>query len=113
QNALGWQKGGVYYLLCLFIPVVLLPVLLTVLPIHKKRSGVILIHLGILLLLVGEGMTSRLQKENLVILDEGDTANFVQDTRNPELAIIDSSPADYNEETVIPAARLADGTAIH
>src|SRR5215213_1426872 len=35
-----------------------LPMLAAVAPLHKKRTGVILIHLGLILLLVGEGITS-------------------------------------------------------
>jgi ABC-type transport system involved in cytochrome c biogenesis permease subunit len=106
QSALGWEKGGVYYLLCLFAPVVLAPILLAVLPLHKKRTGIILIHMGILLLLVGEGITSRLQREHQMVIDEGQTARFVQDSRKAELAITDTSPADHDEAVLVPQGVL-------
>lgn len=109
QRALGWQKGSVYYLLGLFVPVVLLPILLAVVPLHKKRSGVILIHMGVLLLLVGEGVTSRMQREGQMIIDEGQSVPYVQDMRTPELAVTDTSPADYDEQAIFPRAMLERG----
>ena len=52
-----------------------------------KRSGIILTHLGIILLLVGEGLSSRLKVENHMNIEEGGSANYTYDTRAVELAI--------------------------
>src|SRR3954469_1139881 len=58
-----------------------------------KRSGIILIHLGVILLLVGEGLTSALAVESQMPIDEGSVARYSQDIRETELAIVDQSAA--------------------
>jgi hypothetical protein len=45
-----------------------------------------MIHLGILLLLVGEGITSGSQVERQMTIDEGSFTNYAQDIREVELA---------------------------
>jgi ABC-type transport system involved in cytochrome c biogenesis permease subunit len=78
-----------------------------------KRSGVMLIHFGLVLLLVGELLTSRLAHEGQMVLTEGDTLNFTNDTHLMELAIVNRTPADHDAVTVIPGSRLSPGETIH
>ena len=77
-----------------------------------RRVGVILIHLGLILLLVGEGITSGMAVESQMTIDEGSSASYSQDIRHAELAIVDTSAAERSGVAVIPASRLHDGTVI-
>ena len=79
---------------------------------HGKRGGIIMIHLGVLGLLVGEGITSQLQVESQMPIDVGSYSHYTQDIREAELAIVDTSPADHNEQIVIPASMLASRGSI-
>ena len=84
------------------------PLYVALFTLHAKRGGVIMIHLGLVLLLVGEGITSGMQTERRMTIDEGSYANYVYDTQNAELAIVDTSHPDHNEHVVIPASMLAN-----
>src|SRR6266550_5876592 len=44
-----------------------------------NRAGIILIHLGVILLLLGEGLTSALAVESQMPIDEGSSARYSQD----------------------------------
>src|SRR6185295_16365459 len=76
--------------------------LVTLFLVHNKRAGVIVIHLGLILLIVGEGITSGLAKETRMSIDEGSYANYATDIRTPELAIVDKSNPDHDSHIVIP-----------
>ncbi len=79
-----------------------------------KRSGILLLHAGLILLLVGEIVTTESASEGQMTIDVGSSANFVQDIRQVELAVTDPSPADRDDVVVIPAARLVRaGTVQH
>ena len=75
-----------------------------------KRSGIILSHLGVLLLLVGEFVTGAFAKEGNMSILEGESTNYVEDSRSSELAIIDpSDPAD-DLVVVVPGRILGNGS---
>jgi ABC-type transport system involved in cytochrome c biogenesis permease subunit len=79
-----------------------------------KRAGIILIHLGLILLLVSECLTANFAREGMMSLTTNMAANYVQDAQLYELAIEDSSPDDHNNVTVIPASMLKhSGAAIN
>jgi ABC-type transport system involved in cytochrome c biogenesis permease subunit len=77
-----------------------------------KRSGIILTHLGLILLLLGEGLSSKLSVENRMAIEEGSTARYTFDLREVELAIVDPSPADHDNVTVIPQSLLTKGNVV-
>ena len=77
-----------------------------------KRSGIILIHLGLIMLLVGEVVTSMLAVESQMNLDEGATQGWTHDIRETELAVIDPSPADHDDVVVIPQAGIENGGTV-
>jgi len=77
-----------------------------------RRIGIILIHLGLIVLLIGEILTSQLQVESRMTIDEGSFANYTEDSRNIELALVDPSPADHDNVVTISGARLARGGTI-
>jgi hypothetical protein len=80
-----------------------------------KRSGVLLIHGGLILLFVGEFITREYAVEQRMTIEEGETVNFTEDSRNFELAFIDRSDPVADQVTAIPSRRLrrADGRITH
>jgi ABC-type transport system involved in cytochrome c biogenesis permease subunit len=86
--------------------------LVTLFLVHNKRAGVIIIHLGLILLLAGEGITSGAAKETRMTIDEGSFANYASDIREAELAIVDRSAADHDHHVVIGQSVLKTGAAI-
>ena len=81
---------------------------------HGKRTGVILIHLGLIVLLAGEGMTSGLARESQMTIDEGYYNHFSQDIREPEIAIVEANPDPNRKDkhTVVAAKLLRPGATI-
>jgi hypothetical protein len=78
-----------------------------------KRSGIILIHAGLILLLLGELFTANFAKEGQIELADGESVNYAQDIRKVELAVIDVTPSDYNDVTVVPVSMLHPGNTVH
>jgi ABC-type transport system involved in cytochrome c biogenesis permease subunit len=81
---------------------------------HGKRTGVILIHLGLILLLAGEGVTSGMARESQMTIDEGSYNHYSQDIRTPEIAIVQPSadPKGKDKHTVVAARLLKPGNTI-
>ncbi|HTJ77566.1 MAG TPA: cytochrome c biogenesis protein ResB [Rariglobus sp.] len=77
-----------------------------------KKSGIFLTHLGLILLLVGELLTSLWQQEYKLQLDQGQTRNYSESYRDSELAIIDASDPKWDEVVAIPEKRLVNGDPI-
>ncbi len=72
----------------------------------RKRAGVVLLHGGIVLLMLGELVTDLTVEEAQMSIAEGATTNYVQDIRSVELAITDRSDAKEDRVVVIPQALL-------
>jgi len=70
--------------------------------VFRKRAGVVLLHSGIGLLMIGELFVSRYAVEAQVFLGEGHTTNYVRDIRTTELAIIAPSDTDTEDVVVVP-----------
>ncbi|MDA1052455.1 MAG: cytochrome c biogenesis protein CcsA [Planctomycetota bacterium] len=70
--------------------------------IFRKRGGIVLIHSGIGLLMLGELFVGTFVTEERIAIDEGDTVNHAIDIRSTELAIVDSSQPDADEVVVVP-----------
>ncbi|HEX7878461.1 MAG TPA: cytochrome c biogenesis protein ResB, partial [Candidatus Eisenbacteria bacterium] len=77
-----------------------------------KRAGLILIHLGLLLLIVGEFVTAISAEENRMTIVEGGTVNYATDIREVELAVVDRSAPDVDQVVAIPGHRLAHDQVI-
>jgi ABC-type transport system involved in cytochrome c biogenesis permease subunit len=79
-----------------------------------KRSGIILIHLGLIMLLLSEILTANFAKEGTMRLTTNMALNYVQDIQHSELAVVDTSPADHDNVTVVPASLIEQpGTTVH
>ncbi len=77
-----------------------------------KRSGMIITHLGVILLLAGEFVTGFAAEEGNMTIREGQTVNFVEDIRASELSIVDASDLKNDLVTVIPERFLHAGETI-
>jgi ABC-type transport system involved in cytochrome c biogenesis permease subunit len=72
-----------------------------------KRLGIFLIHGGLILLFVGEFITREYAIEQQMTIPEGSSANYAEDTRNVELALIDKSDPTADHVVVVSQKRLA------
>ncbi len=77
-----------------------------------KRTGVILIHAGLILLLMGELFTANFAREGQIQLADGESVDYTFDIRKSELAVIDATPADHDSVTVVPDSKLRPGTTV-
>jgi ABC-type transport system involved in cytochrome c biogenesis permease subunit len=82
-----------------------------VLLVLAKRSGIYILHAGVLLLLVGEWITREYAVEQQMIIMEGESASYAVETRNYELAVIDRTDLATDRVTVIPAKKLQQALA--
>ena len=74
--------------------------------ISRKSFGIVLTHLGVLLLLVGQFVTELVQVESALRLEEGESASYSESVRQTELAIVEST-GDEERVVVIPDSVLA------
>lgn len=71
-----------------------------------KRSGVILVHSGLILLFVGEFITREFQVEQRMTIPEGTAVDYTEDSRKMELAFVDPSDPGVDKVVVIPESLL-------
>jgi ABC-type transport system involved in cytochrome c biogenesis permease subunit len=72
----------------------------------KKRAGIVLLHAGIGLMMLGELLVGTSAVETQMQIKEGQTTNFVQDIRVLELAVIDHSDPKTDDVVVVPESML-------
>jgi hypothetical protein len=77
-----------------------------------KKSGIWLTHCGLILLLIGEGVSGLMQRDGQVRLNVGQTSRYVESFRENELAVTDATDPRYDEVVAIPVERLMGGDAI-
>jgi hypothetical protein len=77
-----------------------------------KKSGIQILHSGLILLLIGQLVTSLFEEESQIQLDQGQTKNYSESPYFDELAIIDQSKPDSDEVISVPAGRLIKGQTI-
>jgi len=86
-----------------FVGVVLL---IGCIPLFKKRAGVVLLHAGVGLMMLSELIVGTMAVETQMTIVEGQSANFVHDIREIELAVIDKTDPKEDHVTVIPKSIL-------
>jgi len=94
-------------LLCLNI----LAVLLTKMKWRWKSGGILMIHVGMVLLILGAGLTTTLSQESQMMIREGETLYYTEDPQRQELVIIDASDPDINHVKSIPESLLSSKTS--
>jgi hypothetical protein len=77
-----------------------------------KRSGILLIHAGLIVMMLSEFITGKFAVEgNMTILQQG-SSNYLEHRDRTELAIIDPSDPKTDDVVVIPERRLRQGGLI-
>jgi ResB-like family len=77
-----------------------------------KKSGIWILHSGLILLLLGQLFTSLFQEESQMRLNQAETKNFSESPYFDELAIVDRSANDSDQVTAVPASLLQPGKTI-
>jgi len=77
-----------------------------------RKSGIKLIHAGLIIMFVGGLMTDLFSVESYMRLDEGQTKNYSEERDRVELVFIDTSDPETDQVTAIPAERLRAGRLI-
>ena len=77
-----------------------------------KKAGIMVLHSGVILLLLGQLFTSLFQVESQMRLDQGETKNYSLSYYHDELALIDTSGSDSDRVISIPDSQLYKGHKI-
>jgi hypothetical protein len=78
-----------------------------------KKAGILLLHSGLILLLVGQLFADIfIDLESQMRLDEGQTKNYSESLYHDELAIIDTSGSETDQVMSVPDSRLYRGSRI-
>ncbi len=77
-----------------------------------KKAGIQCIHLGIILLLLGQLGAQLLQVESKMVIDKGEKANFISRFHEVELAFVKVSDPKQDKVVAIPQALLEEGGTI-
>jgi hypothetical protein len=114
HDKLFWLRipmpGG--YLLGGFLLVNLVTAHITRFKLTLKKSGIFLIHFGLILLLISELLTDVFSKESQMPVDEGGRSNYSQEYRANELVLIDRTQPDFDTVHSIPIALLKPGKTV-
>jgi hypothetical protein len=78
----------------------------------KKKIGIILLHFGVILLLIGQLLTGLFARETQMRMDEGQTLGYSEAPREVELAVIDSTDPNFDQVVAIPESLLAAQSTI-
>ena len=78
-----------------------------------KKAGILLLHSGLILLLVGQLFADLfVDLESQMRLDQGQTKDYSESLYHDELAVIDTSDPDSDRVVSIPASRLHNKSRI-
>jgi hypothetical protein len=73
----------------------------------RKKIGIWLVHIGLILLLLGQLLTDMLSRESTLHLREGQTKNYSETEREAELAVIDTTDKETDKVVAVPQRLLA------
>ena len=72
-----------------------------------RKLGILVTHFGLILLLVGELLSGLWQKDYQMRLNEAETKNYAESTRDNELVIVDATDPKSDSVVAIPEPLLA------
>ncbi len=78
-----------------------------------RKSGIVLIHAGVVLLIVSGFITAYLQQENYMWINVGGQANYIESFHNRDLVFIDHTDPKTDTVVSIPVSRLDPNQPIH
>lgn len=71
-----------------------------------RNVGLLLTHIGLIILLLGSGATSFFAKESQLVFEEGQTLSYSQDLKEAELIFVDSSSVSLDRVISFPFSTL-------
>ena len=77
-----------------------------------RKAGIVLLHGGIVLMMISELITAKAAVEGRMRISEGSYRNYVFDTRETELAVVDGSDPASDRVTVVPERMYEHGGKI-
>ena len=77
-----------------------------------KKIGVLVMHIGALLLLIGGGLTAIFSSEGNMVIEEGAQSNYVDDYNDMELTIINTTKDILDEYTIFDQPILGKGNIL-
>jgi len=77
-----------------------------------KKAGLWIVHAGLIMLFVGEFITGVYQIDTRLVFEEGQTTNFVESSREHELALIDVTDPAKDEVFGVPDKLLGRADTI-
>ena len=77
-----------------------------------KKMGIQLIHLGIIMLLVGQLATQAMQEESRMQINKGESSNYIERFHGVELAFSDVTVPNTQKVVTIPQDILEDGGTV-
>jgi hypothetical protein len=102
--------GG--YLLGAVLLVNLIAAHLTRFDLTWRKSGISLIHTGLIVLILSEFFTGLFAEEGQMTIFEGGTSNYVEDIREVELALVDKTDPQFDSVAAVPESRLKAGKTL-
>jgi hypothetical protein len=102
----GWLIGGA-------LLVNLLAAHLVRFKLSWKRSGVLILHAGLVILMVSELLTGLYAAEGDMTILVGKSSKYVEDHEKPELAILTPADDKTDDVVVVPKRLLRKGGLIH
>src|SRR5438105_291961 len=73
----------------------------------RKKIGIWLTHVGLILLLLGQLLTDMLARESMLHLREGEAKNYSESPREDELAVIDTTDPELDTVVALPQHLLS------
>ncbi|MBI4248661.1 MAG: cytochrome c biogenesis protein ResB [Elusimicrobia bacterium] len=73
----------------------------------RRKSGIWLIHAGLIVLVLGEFVTGMLAVESQMAVEEGFSRNYTESPRLTELTVVDASSKEHDEVYSIPESILS------
>jgi hypothetical protein len=77
-----------------------------------SKTGLWMVHVGLILLLLGQLLTDLLSRESTLHLRNGEARNYSETEREAELAVIDATDPDTDKVIAIPQGVLASQKSI-
>jgi ABC-type transport system involved in cytochrome c biogenesis permease subunit len=68
----------------------------------RKRIGILVLHAGLIVLLLGEFVTGYFADEGMMSIDEGQRSSFLEDIREVEIAVVDPNHDDHDRVVSVP-----------
>ncbi len=72
----------------------------------RKRIGILVLHAGLIVLLLGEFVTGFFADEGMMSIDEGQRSSFLEDIREVEIAVVDPSHDEHDRVISVPMSMI-------